>query len=403
MPLLFMNATAAPPLVVRAEASCASATTSPSADSPARFARRVIGPVIEPAIRLAIGADRAAYFVISAVWAGSFGTSRVTISFTADAPATTPDTIFDLASLTKVIATTTLAMRASDAGRIALSDPVARRLPGWRGTDRADVTIRHLLTHSAGLTAYLPFYRGLTGRPEFEHAICRLPLEYPPDSQSIYSDLGFILLAFILEDAASAANPSPVAPGAFDPSSSFAEQFHRLASFISPDPLAFNPPRAWRKRCAPTEVDHWRGRLLTGEVHDENCWALGGAAGHAGLFGTAADVGAIARVYRDGAVVGNELAHLARTEHAKGDNVRRGLGLALRAPHDAMVGRYMTADTYGHTGFTGTSLWCDPASDLTVILLTNRVYFGRTNDDEMYRFRIAVHEAVSRPFAQATA
>ena len=153
-----------------------------------------------------------------------------------------------------------------------------------------------------------------------------------------------------------------------------------------------------------TERDaEWRKKRLRGEVHDENAYAVGGIAGHAGLFGTAADVAAIARVYRDGAVIGNELAHLARAEHAKGDNARRGLGLALRAPRDAMVGRYMSVDTYGHTGFTGTSVWIDPAIDLTVILLTNRVYFGRANDDEMYRFRIAVHESVSRPFAEAQA
>src|SRR4029077_13100246 len=103
-----------------------------------------------------------------------------------------------------------------------------------------------------------------------------------------------------------------------------------------------------RETSVATERDaEWRKKRWRGEVHDENAFAVGGIAGHAGLFGTAADVAALARVYRDGAVIGNELAHLARTEHAKSDNVRRGLGLALRAPHDAMVGRYMSADTYG--------------------------------------------------------
>ncbi len=138
-------------------------------------------------------------------------------------------------------------------------------------------------------------------------------------------------------------------------------------------------------------------------MHDENAFAIGGVAGHAGLFGTADDVARLARVYRDGAVIGNELAHLARTEHVREDNARRGIGLALRAPRDAMVGRYFSQDAYGHTGFTGTSLWIDPATDLTVIILTNRVYFGRANDDAIYRFRIAVHEVVSRPFAERAA
>ena len=150
------------------------------------------------------------------------------------------------------------------------------------------------------------------------------------------------------------------------------------------------------ERCVATEDDkEWRKRRLRGEVDDENASAIGGTSGHAGLFGTAADVAAIARVFRDGAVIGNELAALARTERVKQGNVRRGLGLALRAPDGPMVGRHFSVDAYGHTGFTGTSLWIDPQLDLTVVLLTNRVYFGRGNDDETYRFRIAVHEAVS--------
>ncbi len=156
--------------------------------------------------------------------------------------------------------------------------------------------------------------------------------------------------------------------------------------------------------CAATERDEtWRRTRLRGEVHDENAFAVGGVAGHAGLFGTAADVAAIARVYRDGAVIGDDLAALARTEQVRDGNVRRGLGLALRAPRDAMVGRHFGIDAYGHTGFTGTSVWIDPALGLTVVLLTNRVYFGRDNDDALYRFRIAVHEAVSAPFVERRA
>jgi CubicO group peptidase (beta-lactamase class C family) len=122
---------------------------------------------------------------------------------------------------------------------------------------------------------------------------------------------------------------------------------------------------------------------------------MGGIAGHAGLFGTAADVAALARIYRDGAVIGNDLAAQARTEHARAENVRRGLGLQLRAPKGPMTSDAWSLDSYGHTGFTGTTLWIDPVADLTVVLLTNRVYFGRKNDDAMYKFRIAVHEAAA--------
>ena len=131
------------------------------------------------------------------LWQQAFGT----LDSDPDSAPAQSDTIFDLASLTKVIATTSLVMRLVERGTLALSDPIRRWIPEWRGTDREHVTMRSLLTHSSGLTAWLPFYRDHTGRQEFQHAICSLPLEYPPDTQAIYSDLGFILLGFIVEDA----------------------------------------------------------------------------------------------------------------------------------------------------------------------------------------------------------
>ncbi len=222
------------------------------------------------------------------LWRRAFGS----LSYEPGSPEATPDTVFDLASLTKVIATTTLVMRAVDDGVLSLDERVSSRFPEWRGADRQQVTVRDVLTHASGLPAYLPFFRDHTGRVEFEPAICHTPLEYTPRSQSVYSDLGFMLLGFLLEDLRR--SPS-LGGGRLDPSASLASQFRRVASFITMDPLAFNPPRQWRLRTAPTEREPWRGRLLTGEVHDENAWALGGAAGHAGLFGTAAAVGAFAQ------------------------------------------------------------------------------------------------------------
>ena len=330
-------------------------------------------------------------------WNAAFGA----LTFDPLAPAATPDTIFDLASLTKVIATATLAMRAVEAGRIALNDPLSRWLHDWRGADRADVTIRHLLTHSSGLTAYLPFYRDLTGRPEFQHAICGLPLEYAPDAQSIYSDLGFMLLAFIIEDAAAAASRSSAPAGAFDPSASFAEQFHRVASFLIPDPLIFNPPRTWRRRCAPTEIDHWRGRLLTGEVHDENCWALGGAAGHAGLFGTASAVGAFARAVlrtiRGEPILSQPETLRTFSTRSSVPNSSRALGWDTMLPTSS-CGTLMSPSAIGHVGFTGTSLWIDWERDLYVVLLTNRVHPTRENNT-IREIRPRVHDAVIEGFA----
>lgn len=307
--------------------------------------------------------------------------------------AMTDDTVFDLASLTKAIATTTLVMRALDEGVLALDEPVSARLGEWRGTDRHGVTVRDLLTHSSGLPAYLPFFRDHTGRVEFEPAICRTPLEYEPRSRAVYSDLGFILLGFILEDARS---PSR-APGRLDPAASLSSQFGRVASFISPEPLAFNPPRAWRPRTAPTEFDAWRGRTLTGEVHDENAWALGGAAGHAGLFGTAAAVGAFARALLRSIAGDRVLAHPAivqefirRRTDVPGSS--RALGWDTMLPTSS-CGARLSSTAIGHTGFTGTSLWIDWERDLYVVLLTNRVHPTRENN-RIRAIRPAFHDAV---------
>ena len=303
----------------------------------------------------------------------------------ADGPVT-PESFFDLASLTK-LATAAVVLGLVRERVIGLDTPFRELIPDFRGGRKDDVSLRHVLTHTAGLQWWLPLWRDVAS---LEEAVWRAAQE--PLAQDLgtfkYSDLGYIMLTQGLANVTGRGFADLVRSTVLEPVEA------RNASF-GPRP---------REESVATERDaEWRKKRLRGEVHDENSYAVGGVAGHAGLFGTAADVSALARVYREGAVIGNELAALARTEHAKGDNVRRGLGLALRAPRDAMVGRYMSVDTYGHTGFTGTSVWIDPAIDLTVILLTNRVYFGRTNDDEMYRFRIAVHEAVSRPFADAQA
>ena len=302
-----------------------------------------------------------------------------------DAPATL-DSLFDLASLTKLV-TTAAVLGLVREKVLDLAMPFRQLVPDFRGGRKDEVTLLHVLTHVAGLQWWLPLWKEVTSVDE---AVWRAAQE--PLAQDIgtfrYSDLGYIMLTQGLANVTGKPLADLVRGMVLGPVEATNAQF-------GPRP---------RERSVATERDgEWRKKRLRGEVHDENAFAMGGVAGHAGLFGTAADVAAIARVYRDGAVIGNPLAHRARTEHVKEDNVRRGLGLALRAPRDAMVGRYMSVDTYGHTGVTGTSLWIDPAIDLTVILLTNRVYFGRQNDDAMYRFRIAIHESVSKPFAQVAA
>ncbi len=299
-----------------------------------------------------------------------------------DSAPTQPGTIFDLASLTKVIATTSLVMRLVEQGVLSLNDPIRKWISEWRGKDREHVPLRSLLTHSSGLTAWLPFYRDHTGRQEFQHAICSLPLEYPPDTQAIYSDLGFMLLGFVVEDGGR---------------SSFESQAAQLLSTMTAAPLMFNPPAEWRASTAPTENDPWRGRRLTGEVHDENCWALGGAAGHAGLFGTAQAVGDFARVVlgalkgTDGRLAAAGTVHLF-VRRSGGVIGSRALGWDTML-ETSSCGTKMSMSAFGHTGFTGTTLWIDPEREVYVVFLTNRVNPTRENT-AIQQIRPALHDAV---------
>ena len=312
------------------------------------------------------------------LWQQAFGT----LDSDPESAITQKDTIFDLASLTKVMATTSLVMRLVERGTLALTQPIREWMPDWRGTDRDEVTLRSLLTHSSGLTAWLPFYRDHTGRQEFQHAICTLPLEYPPDTQSIYSDLGFMLLGFIVE----AAGGAP-----------FSSQAAQLLSEVTSAPLMFNPPAELRPSIAPTENDPWRGRRLVGEVHDENCWALGGAAGHSGLFGTAQSVGDFARSML-GALKGTD-ARIASADtvrlfvtRAGGATGSRALGWDTMLPSSS-CGTQISRSAFGHTGFTGTTLWIDPEREVYVVFLTNRVNPTRENA-AIQKIRPALHDAI---------
>ena len=321
------------------------------------------------------------------LWNDAFGA----LTYDREAAPAEPDTVFDLASLTKVVATTTLAMRAIDEHLLSLDEPLTARLPEWRGVDRESVAIRDVLAHASGLTGWLPFFRDLTGRPEFEPAICQTPLEYTPRSQAVYSDLGFMLLGFMLQDVRARGNA-----GRFDPSSTLAGQFRKIASYLTSEPLTFNPPRTWRDRTAPTEIDPWRGRLLVGEVHDENCWALGGAAGHAGLFGTAAAVGSFARAalrtIRGDDILAKPETFRAFIRRTDVPGSSRALGWDTMLPTSS-CGTQLSPTAIGHTGFTGTSLWIDWEKDLYVVLLTNRVYPTRENAG-LKQIRPAFHDAV---------
>jgi CubicO group peptidase (beta-lactamase class C family) len=317
-----------------------------------------------------------------ALWREAFGR----FTYEPDASPVEEDTIYDLASLTKVIATATLFMRLVDAGRLTLDDRLGLWFPDWVGEDRDNVTLRQLLGHASGLTAWLPLFRDYRGRRDFEGAICRLALEAPPGTRSIYSDLGFMLAGFAVEDAGG----SPLA-----------DQFQAIAGRFLPagGVLTFNPASGFKARIPPTEVDPWRGRLLQGEVHDENAWALGGAAGHAGLFGTAASVGALARIVLASFDNSHVSPRLARPETMREFTSPAGVPASSRAlAWDTMrptssCGTRMSSRAFGHTGFTGTSLWIDPDAGIYVVLLTNRVYPSRSNE-AIRAVRPALHDAV---------
>jgi len=310
-------------------------------------------------------------------WRQAFGRLR----YEADAPRTAADTVFDLASLTKVLATVPIVMQQVERGAIGLDDPVRDYIPAWKGAERAVVTVRDLLAHCSGLAAYAPLYEFCRSRAEFEEAIGGGPLAYPPRAKSVYSDLGFILLGFLIEGERS-----------------LADRFDAVRAQMGiVEELQFHPPRLWRPRTAPTEFDRWRGRLLVGEVHDENAWALGGAAGHAGLFGTAAAVGQHARhllQVLDGRA-GAFTRSTVETFVAPNGNVpgtSRALGWDTMLPTSS-CGRRMSTGAFGHTGFTGTSLWIDPGRGAYVVLLTNRVHPSREND-AIRQVRPALHDAV---------
>ena len=276
------------------------------------------------------------------------------LTYDVDAPPVTAATIYDLASLTKVIATTTMAMILVDEGRLDLDRPV-----------REGVTVRHLLTHSSGLPATAPLYQEIRGKAAYVERIRAMDLTYPPGSRSVYSDLGIILLGDILEQVAG------------QPLETFVQE--RVLGSLGMKDTMYRPPPGLLPRIAPTEVDPWRGRLVHGEVHDENAFAMGGVAPHAGLFGTAGDLSRFAQMMLNGGLVSKEtIALFTRKADVPGSD--RALGWDTKSAEGSSAGMLFSPTSFGHTGFTGTSMWIDPERQIYVILLTNRVHPTRENN-----------------------
>jgi CubicO group peptidase (beta-lactamase class C family) len=287
----------------------------------------------------------------------------------ADAPEVDPSTtLFDLASLTKVVATTTAAMLLEDRGLLDLDRPVREYLPELSDPAKAAITPRMLLVHTGGLEAFAPLFRELRGREAYLAAINERPLRAAPGTTTVYSDWDFVLLQLIIERITGEPLDEFVAEQIFVP--------------LGMTNTGYRPDPSLKQRIAATEVQELRGGKVHGEVHDENAWALGGVAGHAGLFSTASDLAIFARMMLNGGRCGEvELlrpATVARWTARQERRSSRALGWDTPSPRSS-AGRYFSPWSFGHTGFTGTSIWMDPTRELFVVLLTNRVNPTRDN------------------------
>ena len=304
----------------------------------------------------------------------------------------TEDSIYDVASLTKPIVTTTAIMMLAQQGRVNLDAPVEDYLPDFAEGAKSDpdpkwrarVTLRMLLVLTSGLPAHRDFYKEAKGQPAILARVLAEPLIREPGMQIEYSDVGFILLGEIVTRLTG------------EPLDSFAKR--EIFQPLGMDRSMFNPSRRLRPEIAPTEIDNTsRRRLVWGEVHDENAWAMGGIAGHAGLFSTARDVAIFAQTILNGGIY----AHKRILSRATIEQFTSKMTLGNSASatgwfvptEPSTSGRYFSSKSFGHIGFTGTTLWIDPERNLFVILLTNRVHPTRSND-KIRQVRPAVHDAV---------
>lgn len=325
---------------------------------------------------------------------------------------TTLETLFDLASVTKLFVATGF-MRLVEAGQVSLDQPVITVLPAFQGlrpiaayedplqsgatvqivadggtVDAGDVTFRHLLTHTAGLPAWRPLFQQ-AGRAQAEALALSTFFSYPIGTQIVYSDIGLILLGLAVaqltgQDLATAVRNLVLAP----------------LELTQTRYLPIGAQACAPEQAAPTEQCQWRQRRIVAEVHDENAARLGGVSGHAGLFSTAGDVARFGQMFLEGGaplLQPDTVAEMQRTQAQNGD-LRRGLGFLLWSPDPEASSNPFSPNAFGHTGFTGTSLWIDPERDLVVALLTNEVYHGRVNR-RIGPLRVAVHKAIVQALA----
>jgi CubicO group peptidase (beta-lactamase class C family) len=320
--------------------------------------------------------------------------AEVTVGQLDWAPSPPPDrhTLWDLASLTKVIGTTTALMQLAERGAIDVDAPVQRYLPMLRSPNIEHVTLRHLLTHSSGLPSFKAYDQQTHDPDSLAALMLSTPLDTLPGARMVYSDIGAYLLGRTVEAVSGKKLDAYLAEHVFQP--------------LDMRESMFRPSRALLPRIAPTEVDPLRGGLVRGNVHDERAYYLGGVSAHAGLFSSAADLSRFARMMLnggtlDGARVLNPETIRRFTAYADSAFSNRALGwqkiavpgMRFATPAPVWGGTRMASASYGHTGFTGTSIAIDPVRDLYIILLTNRVNPTR-NNNKIGRVRSALTDAV---------
>ena len=302
----------------------------------------------------------------------------------------TINSIFDLASVSKVIGTTTAAMMLIDRRKLNLDEKVINYLPEFNNNGKENITIRNLLLHNSGLAPFKKYYDVYSTAEEVINDIMNLTPEQEPGSKYVYSDLGMITLQQIIERISGKSLDKFLDENLFTP--------------LGMNSTMYNPPPELKDNCMPTEFDDfWRMRQLQGEVHDERAYMLNGVAGHAGLFSTANDLAKFLQmILQKGNYQGRQYINPETIElftKKQSDQSSRGLGWDTKSPEGSSAGKYFSPLSYGHTGYTGTSVWTDPTKSLFVIMLTNRVYPTR-NNNKLSKVRPLIHDAIYKELAQ---
>ena len=316
-------------------------------------------------------------------------------TYQSDATPVQINTLYDLASVTKVIATTTLCMLFADEGRLNLDAPVQYYVPSFTGKNKNRVTVRHLLAHCSGLPAHVHLYKHIrrwtqmntdkrqevSRRDAMFNAACQLPLTYEPGTDTAYSDMGFLVLGKILETIGGHRLDRLVKQHVFEP--------------LNMNDTCYCPPSHLKHRIAPTEDGtNLREHLVRGEVHDENAAAMGGIASHAGLFSTAHDLSKCLLAWLGAGIFPKRGIRQFTTRANIAPNSTWALGWDTVSPGGSSSGHHFSEQSFGSLGFTGTSVWADPIRNLGVILLTNRVHPTRENT-QIAHLRPEFHDAIS--------